>query len=139
MTRCKNSKAEDGDSSFWSTLPGVLTGIATVIGAITTLTLGLKEVGLIGQRKDIPAPAASSDSIWTFVGFASTGEGVYVNSQNIQKSEQNTSFIYKIGKDLVSASTDCSANRWQVSGSSEMYYPQSEATETMLKYVCEFP
>ncbi|MEM6837101.1 MAG: hypothetical protein AAF609_09610 [Cyanobacteria bacterium P01_C01_bin.120] len=48
-----------GGSSFWSTLPGILTGLAGVIGAITALIVGLKEANLIGQTPAPPEPAPS--------------------------------------------------------------------------------
>jgi len=50
-------------SGFWTTLPGVLTGLAGVIGAITALIVGLKEAGLIGQNttpSSSPSPSVTS-------------------------------------------------------------------------------
>ena len=56
-----NNDKSDGQTSggFWTTLPGILTGIAGVIGAITALILGLKEAGLIGA-KDPPISPTNS-------------------------------------------------------------------------------
>jgi len=138
MSQSKDDKAENSSGSFWSTLPGVLTGIATVIGAITTLILGLKEVGIIGPIEDKTQTISEPELGWVFVGFASTGEGIYVDDQKIQKSENTTSFVYKIGNDFISASTSCSNNQWQIAGSSKLYSPQSKAAEKMLEHVCKF-
>lgn len=59
-----NSEKPDSQSNsgFWSTLPGILTGISGVIAAITALILGLKEVGLIGQAL-IPVPTPTPTMI----------------------------------------------------------------------------
>ena len=48
---------------FWTTLPGVLTGVAGVIGAITALIVGLSEAGLIGSTSGLsPSPPSSPPS-----------------------------------------------------------------------------
>jgi hypothetical protein len=38
-------------SGFWTTLPGVLTGVAAIVTAITGLTLGLLQYGVIGSKQ----------------------------------------------------------------------------------------
>ncbi|MGH7304729.1 MAG: hypothetical protein ACRELZ_15680 [Candidatus Rokuibacteriota bacterium] len=37
-------------SEFWTTLPGILTGIAALVTAITGLTLGLLQYGVLGSK-----------------------------------------------------------------------------------------
>jgi GUN4-like len=55
-----NDKSDSQKSGgFWTTLPGILTGIAGVIGAITALVLGLKEAGLINPKNPVPSPTVS--------------------------------------------------------------------------------
>lgn len=41
--------------SFWHTLPGILTGLAAVVGAVGALVVGLHQAGLLGQG-GTPAP-----------------------------------------------------------------------------------
>lgn len=172
-----SEKSDDqSNSGFWSSLTGVLTAIAGVIGAVTALLLGLKEVGLIGQNPApataptptptitaspvtplptpspvSPAPVATPTptisaspsvstpdppkSIWEFMGVASTGEGISVNRNSIDKSASSVDFEYKIGDELISASADCKSNRWYAEGYG-WYSPQSEATQKMLNFVC---
>jgi GUN4-like len=60
MDNDNNDKSDSQRSGgFWTTLPGILTGIAGVIGAITALVLGLKEAGVIGLKNPIPSPTTS--------------------------------------------------------------------------------
>ncbi|MEL7039868.1 MAG: hypothetical protein AAFO04_30370, partial [Cyanobacteria bacterium J06592_8] len=77
----QSQSASENSSSFWTTLPGILTGITGVIGAVTALILGLQEVGLIGQNStptSTTQPSSQSNERWEFMGSASTGEIVSV-------------------------------------------------------------
>jgi hypothetical protein len=60
-----NNGKSDGQRSggFWTTLPGILTGIAGVIGSITALILGLKEVGVFSGPISPPTPSPLTTSI----------------------------------------------------------------------------
>ncbi|MEM8503381.1 MAG: hypothetical protein AAF716_09540 [Cyanobacteria bacterium P01_D01_bin.1] len=176
------NKPEIGtNGGFWTTLPGVLTGVAGVIGAITALILGLKEVGLIGQdsppspststSETSPAltasPTSSTDSslppatqppivsptptveqspnststqpksAWEFMGAASTGESISVNTNSITKSGNSIKFEYKIGDESISANADCAQNKWYAENY-DWYSPQSKATQDMMNFVCSF-
>lgn len=74
---------------------------------------------------------------WKFIGSASTGEVVYVDSSSIRKSEGSIGFNYKIGNELISARADCDNNQWYANGYGRRS-PQSQATQSMLNYVCKF-
>jgi hypothetical protein len=52
------SANENGKQSFWTTLPGILTGCAGVIGAIATLIGASYAAGLLGGGASTPSPAA---------------------------------------------------------------------------------
>lgn len=131
------NNSERPNSEFWSTLPGVLTGIAGVIGSITALILGLKEVGLISQDStSAPAVSSSSGYTWEFMGFASTGEGVSINAGSIDKLGSSINFEYKIGDEIISAVADCNNNQWHIKDYG-WYSPQSEATQKLLNFVCK--
>ena len=126
-----DKSASQSIGGFWTTLPGVLTGIAGVIGAITALILGLKEAGIIGQSPS-PSPTSSvnvntptsflvpstalpatplptfsspsqSNPRWEFMGSAVTGETVSVDSSSINMSGGTVNFTYKIGNDKITA------------------------------------
>ncbi len=50
---------EKGGGSWWSTLPGVLTGIAAVVTAVSGLLVAAHQAGLLGGRwASAPAPPA---------------------------------------------------------------------------------
>ncbi len=87
-----------------------------------------------------PSPIAASPpavSDWEFMGSASTGESVSVSNQSIVVREGNVQFRYRIGKDIIDATADCASNQWFASGYG-WYTPQSQATQSMLDYVCSF-
>jgi hypothetical protein len=57
----KGGDTQERTSSFWTTLPGVLTGVAALITAITGLTLGLYQYGVLGGKQgDTERPTAAS-------------------------------------------------------------------------------
>jgi serine/threonine protein kinase len=74
---------------------------------------------------------------WKLMGSASTGESVYVDSNSIKKSGGDIRFTYKIGNELISANADCGNNRWYAKGYG-WNSPQSQATQSMVNYVCNF-
>ncbi len=85
------------------------------------------------------APVADSDISelpWKFVGTASSGESVSVNTNSILPSGNSVDFEYKIGDELIVASADCRENRWYTENYG-WYSPQSEATQSMLNFVCQ--
>lgn len=58
-----DSKRPDGwGSSFWTTLPGILTGIAGLVGAMSALLIALKEANLIGGAPVAGQQAASEQA-----------------------------------------------------------------------------
>jgi hypothetical protein len=164
MDNNDNDKSSSQSSGgFWTTLSGVLTGIAGVIGAITALLLGLKEVGIVSQTPSpsstppvntsttssvpptaspptlTPTPPSPSQSNprWEFMGSAITGETVSVDSSSINKSGGTINFTYKIGDEIVTARADCNDNKWYANGY-EWQSPKSKTTQDMLNYVCKF-
>ena len=56
--------ASQSSGGFWTILSGVLTGIGGVIGAITALLLGLKEVGIVGPTPS-PSPTPPVNTFTT--------------------------------------------------------------------------
>jgi hypothetical protein len=55
---------DEKTSAFWTTLPGILTGIAAIVTAITGVTLGLLQYGVFGSkqaRREDPAPCHRRD------------------------------------------------------------------------------
>lgn len=54
------------EKSFWTTLPGILTGIAAVITAIGGLVIVLNQIDLIGPRnhqEDVPRPGYHREDV----------------------------------------------------------------------------
>ena len=51
--------------SFWSTLPGLLTGIGGLVAAIATLLTALVSAGVIGSAKPSPTPSPTVPSTFT--------------------------------------------------------------------------
>jgi hypothetical protein len=50
------------DKSFWRTLPGVLSALAAVVTALTSLIIGLNEVGLFSADGQHPSTQANAGS-----------------------------------------------------------------------------
>ena len=88
----------------------------------------------------LPSPIAER---WKFMGVSTkTREEIYVDNGSINNSSGTIRFTYKIGNDLISASADCDANRWYAKNKNtgEDYgwiSPQSQATQSMMNYVCK--
>lgn len=60
---------------------------------------------------------------WQFVGNASTGESVFVDSSSIKKSADAIDFTYRIGGEVLVARADCSGDRWYLDKYGEWYSP----------------
>lgn len=83
------------------------------------------------QTVDQPVPLPQ----WEFMGKASTGESVSVNTGSIQKNGTEVRFRYQIGTEQIIAKADCLNNRWFAEGYG-WFNPQSSATQKMINYVC---
>ena len=51
---------DEKTSAFWTTLPGILTGIAAIVTAITGVTLGLLQYGVFGSKQGEHGKPATS-------------------------------------------------------------------------------
>jgi hypothetical protein len=78
-----DSSKEDGSKiSYWNTLPGILTGLAGVIGAIGALVAGLNQAGLIGKREPTaPSPVSSTPATLKpgLLTISATGGNYFTN------------------------------------------------------------
>ena len=54
---------QEQKSSFWTTLPGILTGTAALITAITGLTLGLFQQGFFGSKHEETKPQSAPSTL----------------------------------------------------------------------------
>lgn len=81
-------------------------------------------------------PALAED--WVDMGTADTGEKVYVDADSIYAGKEGKRFIYSIGNETLHAAANCSNNTWYVLEYDTTYSPQSNATQKMLNYVCEY-
>jgi len=92
------------------------------------------------STQTVPSPVTER---WKFMGVSTkTWEEIYVDNSSINKSSSTIYFTYKIGNDLITASADCDANRWDAKNKNtgEEYgwkSPQSPATQSMMNYVCK--
>ena len=72
---------KDGKTSaFWTTLPGILTGIAAVVTAITGLTVGLLQYGVFGSKHGEPGKPTTSATSTPAASTASQGAGTPASS-----------------------------------------------------------
>ncbi len=62
----KTNKIVDDKPSFWTTLPGVLTAVATILTSIGGLIVALHTVGVIGDETKRPPTNVSSRAPTTF-------------------------------------------------------------------------
>ncbi|MBP0005279.1 MAG: hypothetical protein J7642_16465 [Cyanobacteria bacterium SBC] len=74
---------------------------------------------------------------WVRMGVASTGEVVAVDRDSIGWYDGNLYFTYSIGSEVIDAIAYCRQNQWYAEGYGT-YSPQSEATQNMLNYVCNY-
>ena len=84
----------------------------------------------------LPSVDRTAQSTWQFIGTASTGESVFVDSRSIKKSADAIDFTYRIGGEVLVARADCSGDRWYVNKYDKWYSPSSQAIQDMLSYVC---
>ncbi len=56
------TQGQNGNRSFWTTMPGIITAIAALLTAIGGLIGGLYAVGWIGQKPS-PSPSSSSSTV----------------------------------------------------------------------------
>ena len=70
------------------------------------------------------------------MGTASSGEQVAVNENSIRIAGEFIDFEYRIGDDRIAASADCFDNQWYAEQYG-WYSPQSQATQSMLNFVCQ--
>jgi hypothetical protein len=94
---------------------------SSAIAAISALTLAT------------PAWAA----YWVRMGTAATGEEVAVDRDSIYWAEGDLYFTYSIGNEVINAIAYCDSNQWYAEGYGT-YSPQSDATQNMLNYVCNY-
>lgn len=73
---------------------------------------------------------------WIYMGDASTGEKIYIDADSISSGREGVRFIYKIGNETLQAAANCDANTWYVLEYEQTYSPQSDATQSMINYVC---
>ena len=83
-----------------------------------------------------PSPDESQQPLWKFMGKASTGESVYLDSNSVKKTTGSINFTYKIDNELVDAVADCRVNKWS-SSKYGTHSPSSKATQDMLSDVCK--
>ena len=80
-------------SSFWSSLPGISTALAGLIGAVAALLTALYTVGVIGPgsgnepQAQSPAPAASVSSTAGGTAASSSGSGSRVGATAIDRTK----------------------------------------------------
>jgi hypothetical protein len=65
-----------------------------------------------------PSSNVATQPTWKFIGNASTGESVFLESSSIGRAE-------------------CSSSRWYVSKYDQWYSPSSQTTQDMLDYICK--
>lgn len=75
---------------------------------------------------------------WVYMGKASTGEDISVDADSIFAGREGKRFIYSIGNETIHGAANCSNNTWYALEYDQTYSPQSEATQKMLNYVCEY-
>lgn len=85
-----------------------------------------------------PSPTLNetAQSAWQFMGNASTGESIFVDTNSISRSADAVDFTYRIGAEVLAARADCNRNQWYVNNYRQWYSPSSQATQEMLTYVC---
>jgi hypothetical protein len=69
------------------------------------------------------------------MGVSSTGESILVNRYSIANTNRGRDFTYQIGNESITATADCTGNRWYADGYG-WYSPQSRATQAMVDFVC---
>ncbi|MBE9142697.1 hypothetical protein [Planktothrix mougeotii] len=75
---------------------------------------------------------------WVYMGKADTGEDISVDADSIYAGKEGKRFIYTIGNETLHAAANCNNNTWYVLEYDTTYSPQSNATQQMLVYVCQY-
>ena len=84
----------------------------------------------------LTATPVLAQSPWVYMGQASTGESIYVNSRSlVYQGRNHVDFIYQIGNEVIEGIAYCEENRWYAGGYGT-YSPSSRATQSMINYVC---
>lgn len=96
----------------------------------STMKYGLTSMIFVSSFFTISIPVFAVS--WSYMGQASTGEDVYLDTDSITPAR---SFRYDIGGELINAQAYCDRNEWYVEGYG-FYSPQSRATQRMLDTVC---
>lgn len=89
---------------------------------------------LVGAILAYPVVAAN----WIDMGRSSSGESILVDSDSIRSQPEGIDFRYRIGNETIDATANCHANKWYADGYG-LYSPQSQATQSMINYVCDAP
>lgn len=121
------------------TSPSIPTSSSTSIPPSTSTSTSPSTPVLAPALPPAPSPAVETTTpslSWEFMGTASSGESVSVNANSIRPSGDSIDFEYRIGDELIVANADCSGNRWYAEKYG-WYSPQSEATQSMLNFVCQ--
>jgi hypothetical protein len=88
------AELEEKKQSFWTTMPGVLTGIAAVLTAVTGLLVVMYPHGFAGSKEGSPAAAISSKDA---VGGAPNAAGSSAPASATPKQQKPTVLV--VGKD----------------------------------------
>lgn len=76
-------------TSFWQTVPGILTAIGGTVGSIAALLTALYTIGLIGS-KEAPKPSPSSSTPTTYSATTSTSTNNAATSTPLSDSSENS-------------------------------------------------
>ncbi len=96
---------------------------------------GVITAALIDNERE-PAQSITTQR-WQSMGLASTDEMLAVDSESISVDSGMVAFKYRIGSETVPAEADCDNNEWYTEKYGS-YSPESEATQRMMNYVCQF-
>lgn len=77
-----------------------------------------------------------AQTTWVYMGQASSGESIYVNSRSlVYRGPNHVDFVYQIGNEVIKGIAYCNENRWYAEGYGT-YSPSSRATQSMINYAC---
>jgi hypothetical protein len=110
QTQLENLEMTDPKPSFWSTLPGILTAVAAVLGAIATLLTAMYSSGLLGNKAPT-SPATSTVVPHAETAAATAAEESFPETQEVLRKyfEQmmdatevgNLSFAKTLARDMI--------------------------------------
>ncbi len=96
---------------------------------------GVIAAAFIDKKQESAQPVTTQR--WQPMGLASTDEMLAVDSESISVENGMASFKYRIGNETIFAEADCNNNEWHTANYGS-YSPESEATQRMMNYVCQF-